>query len=128
MNFIPQKYQMRVRTDNHLSLLFLEWAKEVSVCDIGDCTNPASPHHLILIGSGGNRKKPMINHFGIARACDMPHHADAHLLSDYEFYKKYGINLWDIGLRNLMQFMNLLANGQLNRKYYDALSIQYEED
>lgn len=127
MNYIPQKFQVKVRTNNHLSLLFLGWAKEKSTCDIPMCHNPASPHHLIIIGSGGDRKKPMINHFGIVRTCTMPHHADAHNLSDSVFQARYGVNLWEIGLKNLMEFNMKLANGQLDKKYFEALKIQYEE-
>lgn len=127
MNYIPQKFQVRVQTNNHLSLLFLDFLREEPICDIPSCNLFGSPHHLYTIGSGRNRKKPLINHLGAVRLCDMPHHSYVTQFGADRFKDTFLLDLWKKGLDNLMDFTMRLANGQLDKKYFKALKIQYEE-
>ena len=74
------------------------------LCVIPCCSGQVVPHHLKKVGSGRNRKNPMMEHFTIVDIC-VKHHSEAHGMTNEDFEGKYKVNLWKTALLNLARYL-----------------------
>lgn len=111
MKFPKNSYKKPKIDKNHLSLLYLEWVKTQPCAVCGNLL--VDPHHVDKIGSGGNRKRVSKKHFSALSLCRIPHHRNADK-GPKIFEEIYGVNIWELVVKQQSEFLWQLATGQLN--------------
>ena len=88
------------------SLVYLNHRKKsAGTCWVLTCHNPGGPpHHLKAVGSGRNRKEPMMEHFTLAPDLCGKHHSEYHNIGERKFIEKYG-NVWKYALLELAGYL-----------------------
>lgn len=84
------------------SLDFPPWVAEKS-CAV--CPNPSDAHHMVAVGSGGNRKKESLRHYSCINFCRL-HHGLYHQHGLVWFEKKFNIEIWKHVASLILEFIS----------------------
>ena len=93
-----------VSLSNDISLRFLDFLREQTNCCVCLEFGPVEPHHLISVGMGRDRKKPMMEHFSavpVCRLCHTQYHAKG--LKDFE--EQWNQNMFKTNHKFLSKFI-----------------------
>ena len=91
------------------SLLYLKHQAAKTECCITHRRDGLETMHVIHVGMGGNRKKPNPRHFTALRA-HWEVHSNHHSMTSEEFYRRYGINLWEAVGRQLAAYFEVVID------------------